>query len=132
VIMQADANTVAIGRTDLPAIEFTKTASPDPVPVGGVLTYTLTVTNRHSVLLSACTIIDYPASGTTPLLQDGWTTVSGDNVYTFSDSITIAVGETKVLQLRVSADVAGDLLNRAELNCFAHIAGIATVTSRAQ
>jgi len=117
VVMQADANTVAMAHTDPPSIEFTKTASPDPVPVGDVLTYTLTVRNLSAVERRFYITDTVPHEVTVLPFQPEW---NYNGLYLgimVSDDFVLNPDETKQIQLRVTADVPGAIANRAELSC---------------
>ncbi len=117
VVMQADANTVAMAHTDPPSIEFTKTASPDPVPVGDVLTYTLTVRNLSAVERRFYITDTVPHEVTVLPFQPEW---NYNGLYLgimVSDDFLLNPDETKQIQLRVTADVPGAIANRAELSC---------------
>jgi virginiamycin B lyase len=117
VVMEADANDVAMAHTDPPSIEFTKTASPDPVPVGGVLTYTLTVRNLSAVERSFYITDTVPHEVTVLPFQPEWNYSGLYLGIMVSDDFVLNPDEIKQIQLRVTADVPGPIANRAELTC---------------
>lgn len=107
----ADAAAIAPAAADL---ELTKSDSPDPVPVGGTLTYTLEATNAGPNRATGVTITDtVPASlsGVTATSPDATCTVSGRLVTCVVGDL--ASGETATVTIAGTTTVDGRITNTA-------------------
>ncbi|WP_448573437.1 CARDB domain-containing protein [Trichothermofontia sp.] len=114
-------NTVTIAtqvNSDLPDLTITKADTPDPVLVGGTLTYTLTVTNvAGGVPATNIEVKDTLPSGfnflSTGVSGGGFTASQSGDIVTFSGG-SLADGESATLTITGSApQEAGTLTNTA-------------------
>ncbi len=107
VITVAEGDPIAVTVLSHPTLTLTKTAGPDPVQAGGLLTYTLTLTNQSSATGSAQNIVvtdtvplstTYDSCSGAPCVENGgiitWTLPAGDS---------LSVGESTQLTFTVLA-----------------------------
>ena len=106
--------TVVIGRADL---SVTKTDSPDPAPLGGILTYTLTVTNNGPSDATGLIVTD-----TLPdTVEFVHTTPDAPTCSPFGGVVTclldrLASGSTTVVTIQVEPQKVGTIFNRVEVS----------------
>jgi uncharacterized repeat protein (TIGR01451 family) len=94
-------------------LSIDKADSADPVYVGDTFTYTLTVENLEGVTATNVLVTDtLPADVTFVTATLGCTEAAGVVVCDLGD---LAVGETAVVNIVVTADAAGTLTNHAEV-----------------
>ncbi len=102
-----DQGAAYVYQAPLPSLSISKVASPDPVQAGGLLTYTLTITNSGSVTATNVVITDaLPANTTFVSASDGGTETNGVVEWSASD---LADGDSinRTLVVAVSS-AAGD------------------------
>jgi uncharacterized repeat protein (TIGR01451 family) len=96
---------------------LTKTDGPDPINVGGTLTYTLSVTNDGPDAASDITVTDTLPAGVTfqTVNATGWGCSVGSGTVTCSRA-SLAVGTTLNITITVTAPVVtGDITNSASV-----------------
>ncbi len=120
-ILTAGTDTVDVPLVTTASFDIAKVASPDTnVPVGGVVTYTYTITNSGNVPITGVTVSDAhlgsgpaPTPGTETLLTDNavpgdsvtgtpndgtWATLGPRDVITFTASYTVTQSDVDTLQ----------------------------------
>ena len=101
--------------TPLADLAITKTASPNPVVVGNLLTYTLAVSNAGPSVATNPTVTDALPSGMTFVAATGtdWTCIYAESTRVVScERATLAENSTRNLTLVVSIDAtAGSSIN---------------------
>lgn len=115
-------------------LTITKTASPNPVTVGGTLTYTITVTNNTTVI-SPNTIVTDPLPGGVSFVSA--TTTLGSCSQS-SGTVTCSLGSlaagspTVTITIVVTPTTAGPLSNTATATGFEVVGASATATTTVQ
>ncbi len=111
----------ALARYDaLPAgLRLTATASPDPVQTGGILTYTLTVTNGGPADAREVRLTDSLSTRVSPASSS--TTAGGCSPAGDARSVSCAIGDlaagaSVTVRIAVKADRAGTAVNLAEVS----------------
>jgi uncharacterized repeat protein (TIGR01451 family) len=101
--------------TPLADLRIEKEPSPNPAESGGVLTYTLTVTNDGPSDADNATIVEALQPGLTGYGIDAgdWTCSAPANVVTCTLGTSLTVGMSTTLQLTTTAPVSGTLWNMA-------------------
>ena len=107
-------NSSTVSTTILPLTDLalSKTATPDPARVGGVITYTLVVTNAGPSAATGVILTDTLPAGVTLSTADGGCVGSSTLVCTIG---TVNAGESKSrsIAVTVSADAASIITNNA-------------------
>lgn len=103
-----------------------KTGTPNPVPGGGIVTYTFTVTNNGPYLASALTLTDVLPPGLTFVADNADPTADQDSAWSCSaagqtvtcTAASLANAATSIFHLRVRATSAttGDITNAASVS----------------
>lgn len=109
-----EQTTIGGGQVPVADLTLTKTDAPDPVAVGGLLTYTLVVGNEGPSVATGVELFDQLPAGVTFQSVDttqGTCTPAGGTVTCALG--TLAVGATATVEIRVVADAAGTLVNTA-------------------
>jgi uncharacterized delta-60 repeat protein/uncharacterized repeat protein (TIGR01451 family) len=96
-------------------VEFTKTVSPDPAVKGDIVTYTLTIKNLTDQTVVLDVVDTLPEHVTFDSDSDPNWTKPPNVFYVVHEPITLGGSETRRITLRVRADSAGVLRNRAYL-----------------
>lgn len=109
--------TTVIAGADL---ALTMQASPDPVPAGGLVTYTLTTENLGPDASSGLLIVDTLPPNVTfdSFSGSGWSCAANSSTVTCNRSGSLANGASDVLSIvaRVQSSVSGTITNSATLS----------------
>ena len=89
------------------------TDAPDPVPVGGSITYSITVANTGTNNVEGVTVTDTLPAGTTLLSAPGYCSLAAGKVICSLGAF--GVGQSESLSLVVRANVLGALVNTVEV-----------------
>lgn len=109
-----DAANIAPATADL---SITKTDSPDPVAVGGTLTYTLTVENLGPNNATGVTVTDtLPSSVTFVSATSADATCTNAGRLVTCDVGTLASGDTATITITVTAQQEGNITNSAAIS----------------
>jgi uncharacterized repeat protein (TIGR01451 family) len=121
LFLMSDANADGIPDDSQSAdLSITKLASPDPVLVGGTLTYTLTVTNAGPAAAGPTTVTDTlpPGVAFVSAAGTGWTCVQSAGIVE-CDAAVMPVGTAADITVTVTVSAtSGTLTNTAEVASF--------------
>lgn len=109
-----EQTTIGGGQVPVADLRLTKTDAPDPVAVGGVLTYTLVVTNDGPSVATGVELVDeLPAEVTfdSVVTTQGTCTPAGTSVVCALG--TLGVGATATVEIQVIPQTPGTLFNTA-------------------
>ena len=100
-----------------PDLSIVLSASPDPVPAGGLLTHTLTVVNHSPFQATGVTVVDtLPAAVSLESTSAGCSATSADTVTCNVGVLQAFASEALTVTVRVDASATGSLFSTAEVS----------------